>query len=63
MLATAGQKKISIKLKAPPKIKVTYIYLAKGGFLYDKEKQDLYSLEAPHRFIGKLAEMVTEEDE
>jgi len=72
----ASPKKISIKLKkvggerdlppptpCPKKIKVSYVFLAKGGFLYDRETQNLYSVESPHRFIGTLAEMATEEDE
>lgn len=70
----APSQKLSIKFKRvgkevpprvipkPKKIKVCYIFLAKGGFLYDKETQHVYSLEEPHRFIGTLAEMITQED-
>jgi len=65
--------KISIKLKrqSPPqgvevatnRVKVSYIFTSKGGFLYHRDSGNLYSVDAPHRLMGTLDQMGVEDDE
>lgn len=37
-----------------PKLKLTYIYLTEGEFLYDEKSNKVYTFQAPHQFVGTI---------
>jgi hypothetical protein len=37
-----------------PKLRLTYIFLDEGEFLYDSSTKKVYTFTAPHKLVGKI---------